>query len=102
MADLPANVPDAVRDCWDNFHGLTVPPNLPKAVEAVYVKGSEGYCMTCKAPVGEEALLVVNITGINQIYCSHKCNQDINVTGWLAQQHDDLREAIEFRGSDRS
>lgn len=99
--DLPEDVPDAVRDTWENFGGLHVPElggQMTKAAQAIYKQGSRGKCMTCGRKVGSEAICVVTVQGVNQLYCSHRCNQDINVVGWLQQMHDDIREGIDFRG----
>lgn len=95
---LPDAVPDAVREAWDHFHGLHVPEDLPKETAAIYKRGTRGKCMMCNGKVGEETIIVITLQGINQIYCSHRCNQDMNVMGWIGQQYDDLKQAVEFRG----
>lgn len=100
MAELGSGVPDAVRDVWDHFHETVhVPEDQPKDVQSIYERGANGQCMTCGKSLGEESLVHVNALGIVAIYCSHKCNQDMDVLGWLAQQYDDIKEGVEFRGS---
>jgi len=98
--DLGDAVPDAVRDVANHFGDLHVPEDLHKEVRTIYMLGAAGKCMMCGRPVAEEALIVVNTLGINQLWCSHKCMQDMNVMGWLQQMYDDIKEAVEFRGSD--
>lgn len=99
MAELPAGVPEPVRDVWAHFHETVyVPPDVPKEIAAIYEAGSEGRCMLCMGVLNEETLIHVNALGICAIYCSHKCNQDMDVMGWLNQQYDDLKEGVEFRG----
>lgn len=92
-------VPDAVSDVWTHFHETVfVPENVAKEVRQVYERGAAGCCMMCGSDLREETLIHVNVLGICAVYCSHKCNQDMDVTGWLSQQYDDITEAVEFRG----
>lgn len=98
MPDLNADVPEAVRDVFEHFGEVHVPETLPKEVQEVYERGLEGNCMMCGAELGAETIVLVNIVGICQVYCSHKCDQDMNVMGWINEQYDDLKERVEFRG----
>jgi hypothetical protein len=86
---------------WEQFDGLYVPPlsEVSKEARDIYKVGRQGRCMTCEAEVGKEALLIVTVQGINQLYCSHQCNKDMNVLGWLQQTYGDVADAVKFRGS---
>jgi hypothetical protein len=93
-------VPDAVSDVWVHFNeAVAVPGNVPKEVKKIYEAGSEGKCMTCGGVLKEQTIVHVNALGICAIYCSHKCNQDMDVMGWITQQYDDIKEGVEFRGA---
>lgn len=91
-------LPEAVADVLEHFGQVKVPDDLPPQVEEIYERGRDGKCMMCGGHLGEESLVVINALGTNQLYCSHKCNQDMNVTGWLMQVYDDLQQGVEFRG----
>lgn len=97
---LPDTVPDAVRDVWEHFGSLHIPSELDPETKAVYEAGARGECMLCRQPVGEEAIIKVNVVGINQLFCSHKCDQDIQVMGYLMQSYDDIKEGVEFRAGE--
>ena len=99
MPELDADVPEAVREVFEHFEDVHVPENLPKEVRSVYERGLAGRCMMCGGRLGEETIVLVNVVGINQVYCSHKCDQDMNVMGYLTQEYDDLKERVEFRGA---
>lgn len=94
---LGDHVPEQVILVWDELSPFHVPENLPEEVAAIYQRGVEGKCMLCENEVAEEALIIVNAGGLNQLYCSHRCNQDMNNKGWLEQMYDDMVQAIEFR-----
>lgn len=96
---LPDNVPSAVREVWEHFHGMFVPSELHPQVEEVYNRGAvHGKCMLCEKLVGETATVVVNNLGITELYCSHLCLQDMYVRGWLEENYDEMKERIEMRG----
>jgi hypothetical protein len=99
--ELPASVPDDVRDCWIHLGGLHVPENMDPVEQEVYKRGAGANpkCMLCEGPLGEETLIIVNLTGINQIYCSHRCMSDMIVLGYLASEYDDRKQQVDFRGS---
>lgn len=94
-------VPDAVAEVLAHFNGVHVPEEEPDEVKAIYERGRNGQCMTCEGELAEQTLVCVNVLGVVQVYCSHKCNQDMNVLGYLRQQYDDIQEAVQFRGSNR-
>lgn len=98
--ELGADVPAAVSDVWDHFNEeVHVPEDVPKEVAGVYERGNEGRCMLCGGVLAEQSIVHVNVVGICAIYCSHKCNQDMDVMGWLTQAYDDMKEGVEFRGN---
>lgn len=103
MAELPDAVPENVREVFEHFGDVHVPDkNLPKAMRDIYELGNQGKCMLCEGPLGEETIVKVNVVGIDQVYCSHLCDTDMQLMGWLSQQYDDLKEKVDFRGSAQS
>jgi len=68
--------------------------------EEMYNATREGRCMTCGGDLGETALLLINKLGVGAAYCGGPCLQDLAIMGWLGEQHDDIRDRIEFRGRD--
>lgn len=109
-SELPPNVPDEVRDVWIHFGGVTVPDVPDKAERAIYMRAAGEYndagetlkepcCMMCGGALGEETVVIVTAVGISQIYCTHTCNQDMMILGYLSQAYDDRKEAMELRGS---
>lgn len=91
--------PESIRDVWAHFGGLHVPEELSQEVADIYRRGASGRCMMCGREVEDEAIVVVTIQGINQLWCSHKCMQDMNVMGWMSQQYEDMKMAVDFRGN---
>lgn len=86
-----------------------MPEEMDAVEQEVYQRGAvhdrdgnekEPRCMLCEGPLAESTLMVVNLTGINQIYCSHRCMSDMIVLGYLAAQYDDRKEQVEFRGKE--
>jgi hypothetical protein len=63
-----------------------------------YAPLPEGRCMTCHAELGKHTVLFVNVNGIVAGYCGGACAQDMAVMGWLQEQHDDIVDAVKFRG----
>lgn len=94
-------VPDAVAEVLAHFNGVHIPDEPVAEVRAIYERGAAGQCMMCEGQLAEETIVLVNVLGVVQLYCSHKCNMDMNVLGYLRQQYDDISEAVKFRGSDR-
>jgi hypothetical protein len=101
MVELPAGVPESVREVFEHFEQVTVPKGVAKEMAKIYEYGNKGKCMLCHAPLGEETIVKVNVVGIDQVYCSHKCDQDMQLLGYLSQQYDDVKESVDFRGAAR-
>lgn len=99
MVDLPENVPETVRLVFSNLGDLKAPDDAGPEVQALYDLGNAGKCMMCEAPLDDETVVKVTVTGVNQVYCSHKCDQDMQLLGYLAEQYDDVKERVRFRGA---
>lgn len=97
---LGDNVPDAVKEVWSHFGGLTRPSGLDANTRKVYEKGEQGKCMLCHRPVGAEAVLKITAAGILEIYCSHVCSTDMIAMGWITEKYDDLSDALKFRSQE--
>jgi hypothetical protein len=102
MVELPDAVPESVRDIFERFGGVHIPSGrIAKEMVAIYQRGNEGRCMLCERPLGTETIVKVNVVGIDQVYCSHLCDTDMQLMGWISQQYDDVKERVEFRGTAR-
>lgn len=100
MVELPAAVPENVREVFDHFGDVHIPEgDIAKELKKIYELGNQGKCMTCERPLGEETIVKVNVVGIDQVYCSHKCDSDMILLGYLSQQYDDVKERVDFRGT---
>lgn len=102
MVELPVDVPETVRAVFEHFGDVYLPEDQPSEMTEIYERGNKGKCMLCHAPLGKETIVKVNLTGINQVYCSHKCDQDMQLLGYLAEQYDDVKERVDFRGQSRA
>lgn len=103
MVDLPAAVPENVREVFEHFGDVHIPEGkIAKELRAIYELGNQGKCMLCEGPLGEETIVKINVVGIDQVYCSHKCDSDMVLLGYLSQQYDDVKERVEFRGSPKA
>jgi len=58
----------------------------------------EGKCMVCGTELAEFTCVLVAPVGVVGVFCSGQCLQDLNVLGWLQEQHDDIQETVKFRG----
>jgi hypothetical protein len=97
---LGDNVPEAVRDVWTHFGGMTKPRNLDAQTKKVYEIGQQGKCMLCHRKVGSEAVLKITAAGILEVYCSHTCSTDMIAMGWITEKYDDLSDALKFRAQE--
>lgn len=99
MVDLPVGVPDNVREVFEHFGDVHIPEGrLDEAIRKIYELGNEGKCMLCEGELGGETIVKVNVVGIDQVYCSHRCDNDMVLLGYLSQQYDDVKERVDFRG----
>jgi hypothetical protein len=103
MVELPDDVPEAVRDIFETHGSVHLPQGrVAKEMVEIYQRGNRGKCMLCEKPLGPETIVKVNVVGIDQVYCSHLCDTDMQLMGWLSQQYDDVKERVDFRGQSRS
>lgn len=89
-------VPDKVRELAEAA-GLLDELADPDT-EAMYNKTRLGICMTCNSELGDNAMLLINQSGLGAAYCGGPCLQDLALVGWLGEQHDDVIQRIDFRG----
>jgi hypothetical protein len=94
---LGENVPDNIRDLILTI-GIAIPVSMSIEERKIYDAMLEGGCATCTKPVGKGTLIVIGRQGIGGMFCSGKCMADMHVMGWLQETHEDVRQAIEFRG----
>lgn len=103
MVELPDAVPESVRSAFEHFGEVHIPEGkIAKAMREIYEWGNKGKCMLCHKPLGEETIVKINVVGIDQVYCSHLCDTDMQLLGWLSQQYDDVKERVDFRGQARA
>ena len=94
-----SNLSDAVDKAFEVFGDVEVPGGLPDEVTHIYRLAADRKCMCCERPIEEEAVVLIADNGMSQVYCSHKCQTDLMVLGWMMQNYDDLTQAVKFRGS---
>lgn len=90
---MPNNVKSVIEQA-----GFIPIDQMEDEVAELYEPGHEGYCMTCRAQLGEQTLLVVGTHGIVAVYCGGACLLDQANMQWLQEQWDDIRQKVEFRG----
>lgn len=79
-------------------HGIFIPEGMSEEQLEVFQFAVEGKCMTCQNPLGEATMVLLIKQGVVGLYCHPRCMSDMQVIGFLKQQHDDLTERIAFRG----
>ncbi len=78
---------------------LGIDADTPEA--ALYRAQLEGKCATCQGVVGREAMFLVQGGVVCGIFCGGQCMVDMQLIGWMQEQHDDIVQAIQFRGNNR-
>jgi hypothetical protein len=68
--------------------------------ELIYSRAKDGNCMTCQAALGEDTMIVIASTGIIYAACGGACLTDMQVIGWLEEQHQDIVDKVKFRGGE--
>jgi hypothetical protein len=82
-----------------NEYGLYVPPNVSTITyTSVYAPMLNGRCLACHSPLAENTMAILTKHGITMLFCGGQCLTDYNVMGWLSEQYDDMKQAMEFRG----
>jgi hypothetical protein len=98
MAEPFADVPGNVRVLIQKI-GFLEEEQLTDEMNEVYEPVRHGKCITCHNDLGEHTILLIATQGIMAAYCCGPCMQDYAVLGWLQEQHQDVVDAIEFRGN---
>jgi hypothetical protein len=91
--DVPENIVELIKEV-----GLFVPTNMSPEEAQVYNRGVTGHCMTCGALCADTTMVTLNRAGAIMIYCGGACYSDMQVMGWLVEQHGDIVQTIQFRG----
>lgn len=93
------DIPDIIaRLC--NEYGIYVPSNVTMATyNEVYAPMLNGRCLACHSPLAENTMAILTKHGVTMLFCGGQCVTDYNVMGWLSEQYDDMKQAMEFRGS---
>lgn len=92
--ELPAAMAALIRE-WEIFVPDFV---VGTPAYAQFELAKSGRCMTCEAPLGKNTLIIMQVNGVVGLYCGGACLQDIQILGFLQEQHADISQAIEFRG----
>lgn len=90
-------LPTIVRDTLDHVE-LWIPDDPEQEENEVYNRAKRGHCMTCDGELKQLTMLCINQAGIVMIFCCGQCYTDMQVTGFLEEQYQDLVDAIKFRG----
>lgn len=96
---MPNPLSDAVSKAFEEYGDVVVPEGLPDEVAEIYQAGAERRCMCCHNNIGTDAVVTISENGMDQVYCSHRCQIDLMVLGWMMQNYDDLTQAVKFRGN---
>jgi hypothetical protein len=78
--------------------GVYIPDDVDEDVREVLKRGLDGHCMACNGELGSNVVAVVKQEGVIALYCGGACLTDHQIVGYLEEQHDDVVEAIKFRG----
>jgi hypothetical protein len=90
-------IPPHLRELINDI-GIVV-PDEPEDIHDLAVRVCEdAECMTCHGELRHETMILIDKHGIRAAYCQGACSQDMQIIGWLQQEHDDLVQRIEFRG----
>ena len=110
--EVPAKLDEIISEI-----GIFVPEETLKRLQAdeaiqgsmdeMYQHGLEGKCMTCGRNLGRTTLATIGAphvdgeedeTFVIMVFCSGQCLMDMQVMGWIQTAHDDIVQAIQFRG----
>lgn len=94
--NLGDNVPDNVVELVEAI-GLFIPDEMTSEEQEIYNRGVQGQCMTCGAELADTTMIVLNRAGVVMMYCGGACYSDMQVMGWLIEQHGDIVSAVKFR-----
>lgn len=95
--DLGDNVPESLKETIESI-GLFVPDELQGDEQQIYHRAVVGRCMTCEAELGETMMACINQAGVVMMFCSGACYSDMQVMGYLQEQHEDIVDKVKFRG----
>lgn len=90
-------IPDSVWSVLEDIP-FYVDDTADEGVMIVYERAKQGHCMCCDGPLGELTMLGLNMAGIVLIFCCGACHTDMQVTGWIEEQYEDIVQKIKFRG----
>lgn len=110
MSEVPAVLEGLLSE-----HGIFVPEEIKEAMDAgktdevveVFQRMLNGCCAMCGAEVGATTLIVMGMpyrdgevteTHVVMVFCGGQCMQDMQVTGWLNEAYDNIKQQVEFRG----
>lgn len=94
---LGDDVPESIKELIQEI-GFFIPDQLQGDEPLVYNRAVQGQCMTCSAECADTTMVVLNRAGVIMIYCGGTCYSDMQVMGWLEEQHSDMVQAVKFRG----
>lgn len=92
------DAPNWVRDLVQKL-GMLLPEEGGEDDNEVYKRARAGCCMTCGASLGRNSMVTIAHRVVVMLYCSGACYTDMQILGWIQEEHDDLIQRIEFRGN---
>lgn len=96
--------PDVAEDFPENLKllvemaGFAVPTERDEGEEIIANRMLCGRCTCCASPLGKKTMFVIHEVGIITACCSGVCLTDLQLSGWLEEQYQDLVSRVKFRG----
>jgi len=110
--EVPEKLDEVVSDVGiyvpeENLKRIHAGQIIEGSMDEMYQNALNGMCMTCGRTLGRTSLATIGAphvdgeedeTYIIMIFCSGQCHMDMQVMGWIQTAHDDIVQAIQFRG----
>ena len=93
------NMPESLLNLWETW-GFVMADQVPPAVRELYERNyKHGRCLLCTSPLGGSTVVVMDVDGIQAMFCGMACWQDMNILHWLQEVYDDLGQTVKVRAA---
>jgi hypothetical protein len=98
--ELPSNMQSLIEHVGI-WHPEDTSEEFPSdEIALIYGRRDQGLCMLCESPLGEDSIFCINAMGIQLMFCSPMCMQDMSTMQWLMEMYDDIVDKVKFRNRD--
>jgi hypothetical protein len=92
-------VPEIIEEVIDVCNGVYIPDGvMATAASEPYTRMLNGQCIACGHALGANTVAFLTRHGVTMLFCGGACTSDYSVLGWLQEKHEDIMDALKFRG----